>query len=101
MTLRRSASRFCRRAFSETAVVDVLCRKLGGQLDRVVGERHAVMRLVVALQALEDVDGLLDGRLADLDLLEAARQRAVALEGRLVLRIRRRADAAQLSGGDG
>jgi len=38
------------------------------------------MRLVVALETLEDVDGLVDGRLADLDLLKPACQCAVALE---------------------
>src|SRR5437773_5870595 len=59
------------------------------------------MLLVVALQALEDLDRLIDGWFADLDLLEASGQRAVALEGRLVLGMRRRSDAAQLSGGDG
>ena len=59
------------------------------------------MLLVVALQALEDLDRLLDGRLADLDLLEAARQRAVALERALYSAIRRRADAAQLARGEG
>ena len=41
---------------------------------------------------------LLDRRLGDLDLLEAARQRAIALEVALVVVVRRRADAAQLAG---
>ena len=57
--------------------------------------------LVIALQTFEDLDRLRHRRLADLDLLEAAGQGAVALERGLVLAVRRRADAAQLPRGDG
>src|SRR5205807_612815 len=77
-------------------VVDVLRRQLRGQRQRFVAERHAVVLLVVAFQSLEDLDRLRHRRLADLDLLEAAGQGAVAFERRLVLPVRRRADAAEL-----
>jgi hypothetical protein len=60
----------------------------------------AVVLLVVALQTFENLDGLFEARLADLDLLEAAGQRAVALEGGLVLGVGGRADAANLAGGE-
>ena len=53
------------------------------------------MRLVVRAQALEDLERLGFGRLEHVDLLEAARQRAVAIERLLHVAERRRADAAQ------
>src|SRR5205807_2050077 len=52
-----------------------------------------VVLLEAALQALENLDGLLDRRLDDVDLLEAPRQRRVLLEDAAVLRERGRADA--------
>ena len=85
----------------QMAIVHVFRGELGCQFDGVVGEGDAVMFLVVRLQALENLDGLLDRRLADLDLLEAPGQSAIALERRLVFRVGRRADAAQLPGRDG
>ena len=51
-----------------------------------------VVLLVAVAQALEDLHGLLDRRLVDRDLLEAALQRGVALEVLAVLVERRRAD---------
>ena len=49
------------------------------------------------LQAAQDLHGLLDRRLVDVDLLEAARQRVVLLEDAAVLVERGRADALQLA----
>ncbi len=49
------------------------------------------------MQALQDLDRLGDRRLADVDPLEPARQRAIALERLAVVLERRRADAAQLA----
>ena len=56
--------------------------------------------LVLALQAAQDLDRLLDARLRHLDLLEAPRERAVALEVLLVVLERGGADAAQLAAGE-
>ena len=56
---------------------------------------HAVMRFVGALQALENLDRLGFRRLEHLDLLEAARQRAILVERLLHVGERRRPDAAQ------
>jgi hypothetical protein len=58
-----------------------------------------VVRLVAVAQPLEDLHGLLDGRLVDADLLEAPLQRRVALEVLAVLVERRRADGLQLATG--
>ena len=53
----------------------------------------AVVLLEARLQALQDLDGLLDRRLDDVDLLEAPRQRRVLLEDAAVLGEGGRADA--------
>jgi hypothetical protein len=52
------------------------------------------------LQAHQDVDGLGNRRLDDIDLLEAARERVVFLEDPPVFLVRSRADAAQLAVGE-
>ena len=56
-----------------------------------------MVRLVAVAQALEDLDRLLDRRLADHDRLEAALERGVLLDVLAVLVERRRADALQLA----
>jgi hypothetical protein len=68
--------------------------------DRRVGDPHAVVRLVALLEAAEDRDRRLDGRLVDLDGLEAALERGVLLDVLAVLVERRRADGAQLAAGE-
>ena len=55
--------------------------------------------LVAALEPAQDRDGVLDGRLGDQHLLEAALQRRVLLDPLAVLVERRRADHAQLTAG--
>jgi NAD(P)H-hydrate repair Nnr-like enzyme with NAD(P)H-hydrate dehydratase domain len=62
------------------AVAQVLVGQRGGQLERVGGVGDAVVGLVGGLEAAEDLDRLGDGGLEDLDLLEAAGERLVALE---------------------
>jgi hypothetical protein len=73
----------------------------GGELDRgpagVLGQPHAVVVLVAALEAVEDRHGLLDRRLVDGDRGEAAFQRLVGLDVAAVLLERRRADDLQLA----
>jgi hypothetical protein len=54
-----------------------------------------VVLLVLGASALQDLHRVGDRGLAHVDLLEAPRQRAVALEGALVLLVGGRPDAAQ------
>ena len=80
-------------------VADVAVRELRGGDKGVVGERHAVMRLVAVAQAPEDLDGVRDRRLGHLDRLEPALQRRVLLQVLAVLIQRGRADRLQLAAG--
>ena len=59
-----------------------MCRldELDCRAQRLVRVRDAVMLLEAALEAAQDLDGLVDGRLGDVDLLEAPRERVVLLE---------------------
>ena len=68
------------RLVGQLAVVDVACRQLDRRLDRAAGVADLVMVLERRLQAHQDLDGLVLRRLVDVDLLEAADQRAVLLE---------------------
>ena len=88
------------RLVGQEAVVDVLGGQLGGRAQRLVGVGDVVMLLVLRLEPAEDLVRLLDARLDQLDLLEAAGERAVALEVLLEVLERRRADAAQLAAGE-
>ena len=72
-------------------------RELGRRLERILGVAHAMVPFVAGAQALQDLDGLLNRRLVDDDLLQPARERAVLLDV-LELFVRRRADQAQLAG---
>ena len=80
-------------------VGDVARRQLGRGLQRLVGDADAVVLLVAVAQALEHLDGLLRRGLVDLDLLEAALQRGVALQVLAVLVKRGGADGLQLASG--
>ena len=62
-----------------------------------VGDAHAVVLLVLLLQAAQDRDGVLHRRLGDEDGLEAPRQRGVLLDVLAVLVERGGADAVQLA----
>ena len=64
-----------------------------------VGDPHAVVHLVAVLQPAQDADGVLDRRLADEHLLEAALQRGVLLDVLAVLVERGRTDQPQLAAG--
>ena len=65
--------------------------------ERLIGDRHAVVRLVAIAQTLEDLDRVRDRRLLDLDRLEAPLERRVLLEVLAVLVERRGADRLQLT----
>ena len=88
------------RLVGQVAVVDVARGKLGRGGERVGGVLDAVVRLEAGLQALQDLDRLVDRGLDHVDLLEAPRQRVVLLEHAAVLVVGRGADALQLAGGE-
>ena len=83
------------RLVRQLAVVDVARRQLDRRLHRLVGVAHLVELLEIGLQALEDLHRVGDARLVDVDLLEAAHQRAVLLEILAIFLVGGRADAAQ------
>ena len=82
------------RLVGQLAVVDVAGRQLDRRLDRVGGVLDLVVVLEIGLEALQDLDRVLDRRLVDVDLLEAAHQRAVLLEELAEFLVGGRADAA-------
>ncbi len=81
----------------QEAVGDVAVRELGRGDDRAVGDAHAVVDLVLLLEAAQDRDRVLDARLADEHRLEPALERGVLLDVLAVLVERRRADRVQLA----
>src|SRR6266853_1707883 len=85
------------RLVREKAVGDVAVREFGGGDDRRVGDIHAVMHLVLLLQAAQDGDGRLDRGLVHHHLLEAALERRVLLDVLAVFVEGGRAHAVQLA----
>jgi hypothetical protein len=82
------------------AVIDVAGRQLGGS----TGPRRildAVVLLEARLEALEDLDGLIDRRLDHVDLLEATRQARGPFEDLAELGVGGGADALELPGRQG
>ena len=65
-----------------------------------VGDPDTVVHLVALLEPAQDADRVLDARLADEDLLEAALERRVLLDVLAELVERGRADHAQLAAGE-
>lgn len=68
--------------------------------ERAVRDDHLVVGLVPALEATQDRDGVLDGRLGDQHLLEAPLQRRVLLDPLAVLVQGGGADHAQFAAGE-
>ena len=85
------------RLVGEVAVLDVAVGERGCRGERLVGDLAAVVRLVAVAQAAQDLNRLVDRRLVDAHLLEAALERGVALEVLAVLVERRRADRLDLA----
>ena len=81
----------------QKAIGDVAVREGRRSDQRAVGDAHAVVQLVLLLQAAQDRDGVLDRRLGDEDRLEAPRQRSVLLDVLAILVERGGADAVQLA----
>ena len=88
------------RLVGEEAVGDVAVAEHRGGDQRGVGDADVVVRLVALLEPAQDRDRVLDGRLADVDRLEAALERGVLLDVLLVLVERGGADRAQLAAGE-
>jgi len=81
------------RLVRQLAVVDVARGQFHRRLDRLGGVFELVIILEIGLEALEDLDGVGNRRLVDVDLLESAHQRAVFLEILPVFLVGGRADA--------
>ncbi len=81
----------------QEAVGDVAVAQPRGGDDRLVGDLHAVVDLVLLLEPAQDRDGVVEARLAHVDGLEPALERAVGLDVLAVLGERRRADHAELA----
>src|SRR4029079_8131266 len=89
------------RLVGQMAVLDVAVGKPRGRVQSLVGDLDAVVCLVAVTEAAEDLNGLVDRRLLDANLLEAPLESGVALEVLAVLVERRRADRLQLTAGEG
>src|ERR1700678_4613339 len=76
-------------------------RQLGSRAQRVVLVLDAVMLLVPRLQTAQNVHGVLDRRLRNVDFLETARQRMILLEDSAIFIVGGRTDAAKLAVGQG
>ena len=81
----------------QVTVGDVAVGQVGRGHDGLVGDRDPVVLLVAVADALEDLDGVGDRRLLDLDGLEAALERGVLLEVLAVLVERGGTDGLQLA----
>src|SRR5690606_24543283 len=87
------------RLVRQEPVVDIAVGQGGGGDQGTIGDGDPVMRLVTVAQTLQDVDGVLDGRLADLHRLEAAFQGGILLDVLAVLVEGGGADGLQLTAG--
>ena len=85
------------RLVGELAAGDVAIGQQCSRDERRVLDPHAVVNLVALLEPAQDRDGVVDRRLADIDLLEATLERRVLLDVLPILVERGRADHAQLA----
>ena len=83
----------------QVAILNIAAGKLCGRLQRTIGDGHVMVVLVARTQALQDFNGLGDGRLMHLDRLESAFQRRVLLDVLAVLVGGGGADGLQLATG--
>ncbi len=87
------------RLVGQEPVGDVAVRQGRGRDDGRILDAHAVVQLVLLLEAAQDRDGVLDRRLVDEHRLEAAGERRILLDMLAVLVERGGADAVQLAAG--
>src|SRR5207249_358851 len=85
------------RLVRQEAVGDVAVGECRRRNQRTVGDGDTVVRFVAVAQTFEDLDGVRQGGLTDLDRLEPALERRVLLQVLAVLVERRRADRLQLA----
>ena len=85
------------RLVGQEAVGDIAMRQSRRRDQRAVRDTHAVMGFVFVLQPAQDRDGVLDGRLVNIDRLEAAGQGRVLLDVLFVFVERGGADAMQFA----
>src|SRR6516164_6834912 len=78
--------------------MDITRRQLDRRLNRVAGIFELVIVLEIRFQPFEDLDGVRDGRLVDVDLLEATNERPILFEILPILFVCRRTDAAHRAG---
>ncbi len=88
------------RLVGEEAVGEVAVGEHGGRDERGVLDADTVVDLVALLQSAKDANGVLDGRLADVDLLEAPLEGGVFLDVFAVLVEGGGADHVQLAAGE-
>ena len=88
------------RLVGKVTVGDVAVGEVGRGHERLVGDGDPVVLLVAVAQALQDLDGVRDRRLLDLDRLEAALERGVLLEVLAVLVERGGTDGLELTAGE-
>ena len=84
----------------QEAVGDIAIGEVGGGHERAIGDVHAVEDLVLLLEATQDRDGVLDGRLGDHNGLETTGERRVLLDVLAVFVERGRADRVQVATGE-
>ena len=84
----------------QETVGDVAIGEVGSCHERAIGDMHAVEDLVLLLEATQDRNGVLDGRLADHHGLETTCERRVLLDVLAVLVKRGRADRVQVATGE-
>ena len=83
----------------QVPVGDVAVGQVGGRHHGLVGDGDAVVRLVAVAETLQDLDGVAERRLLDLDGLEAALEGGVLLQVLAVLVEGGGADGLQLAAG--
>ncbi|SVK51772.1 Protein of uncharacterised function (DUF3170) [Acinetobacter baumannii] len=85
------------RLVRQMTIVDVFHRQLHRGADRLGGITHVVVRFILGLQAVDDLNGLFRRRFGDIDLLETARQSAILFEDVAELLVGGRADHPDLA----
>ena len=83
----------------QEAVIDVAVRQLRGGVQRLIGVGHAVVRLVLIAQALQDEEGVIQRRFIDLHRLETTLQRGILFDVLAVLIQGGSTDCLQLAAG--
>ena len=84
----------------QKAVGDIAIGEVSGGHERAIGDVHTVEDLVLLLEATQNRDGVLDGRLGDHNGLETTGERRVLLDVLAVFVERGRTDRVQVAAGE-